>query len=120
MYIPTTKAKKLFLIQKKNNKRGDKLLFFRARRGAPKYYTTAASKNQFAKCTNFGVIFASRFIHFDENFFQKTIDNTGKIVYNIVKIKERGIKKMFFDDFDLMITPEEIFDYSELLEEIEM
>ena len=30
--------------------------------------------------------------------------------------------KMFFDNFDLMITPEEldIYDYSELLEEIEM
>ena len=37
----------------------------------------------------------------------------------ITEDKERGIK-MFFDDFDTMVTPEEIgFDYSELLAEIE-
>jgi ribosomal protein S28E/S33 len=42
----------------------------------------------------------------------------------ITEDKERTIErriKMFVDDFDIMITPEELgFDYSELLEEIEM
>jgi hypothetical protein len=43
----------------------------------------------------------------------------GKCAIIITEDKERGIK-MFFDDFDIMITPEEIgFDYSELLAEIE-
>jgi hypothetical protein len=40
---------------------------------------------------------------------------TRVCVIIITERKERGIK-MFFDDFDTMVTPEEIgFDYSELL-----
>jgi hypothetical protein len=43
-------------------------------RWAPKYYTTARRKNQFAKCTNFTAKKDSRFVYFDENFFQKMLD----------------------------------------------
>ena len=49
------------------------------------------------------------------------LDNTGFLCYNNYRKLRKGENEMFFDDFDLMITPEEIgFDYSELLAEIEV
>jgi hypothetical protein len=53
--------------------------------------------------------------------FKKILDICARVCYNNYRKLRKGEQKMFIDDFDIMITPEELgFDYSELLEEIEM
>lgn len=50
-----------------------------------------------------------------------TIDKWQLLCYNNNRKREREENEMFFDDFDLMITPEELgIDYPELVEENEI